>query len=133
MSQTKKLQVVTGGTSGMGLATAKALSVFGPVLIGGRNQKRLDAALAELKEAGVEAYGMPCDIADKESLNKFVEYALTLGKIDHVVNAAAVDVGGPDLIFNINILGTINVTAIYGSFSISKLYINYWIFLSTFS
>ena len=44
MSQTKKLQVVTGGTSGMGLATAKALSVFGPVLIGGRNQKRLDAA-----------------------------------------------------------------------------------------
>ena len=47
MSQTKKLQVVTGGTSGMGLATAKALSVFGPVLIGGRNQKRLDAALAE--------------------------------------------------------------------------------------
>ena len=50
----RKLQVVTGGTSGMGLATAKALSVFGPVLIGGRNQKRLDAALAELKEAGVK-------------------------------------------------------------------------------
>lgn len=111
MTQTqKKLQVVTGGTSGMGLATAKALSVFGPVLIGGRNQKRLDAALNELKAAGVEAYGMPCDIADKESLNAFVQYALTLGKIDHVVNAAAVDAGGPELIFKINILGTINVT-----------------------
>ena len=125
MSQTKNLQVVTGGTSGMGLATAKALSVFGPVLIGGRNQKRLDAALAELKEAGVEAYGMQCDIADKESLNKFVEYALTLGKIDHVVNAAAVDVGGPDLIFNINILGTINVTEAFLPYMDHSVLVNY--------
>lgn len=42
----RKLQVVTGGTSGMGLATAKALGVFGPVLVGGRNEKRLEVALA---------------------------------------------------------------------------------------
>ena len=50
MNKAKKLQVVTGGTSGMGLATAKALSVYGPVLIGGRSEKRLEGALAELKE-----------------------------------------------------------------------------------
>ena len=50
----RKLQVITGGTSGMGLATAKALSEYGPVLIGGRSEKRLAAAMAELKEAGVE-------------------------------------------------------------------------------
>ena len=50
----KRLQVITGGTSGMGLATAKALSVYGPVLIGGRSEKRLASAMAELKEAGVD-------------------------------------------------------------------------------
>ena len=47
----RKLQVITGGTSGMGLATAKALSEYGPVLIGGRSEKRLENALAELKAA----------------------------------------------------------------------------------
>ena len=34
----RKLQVVPGGTSGMGLATAVALGKFGPVLVGGRNE-----------------------------------------------------------------------------------------------
>ncbi|MBR4578545.1 MAG: hypothetical protein IKO22_02900 [Oscillospiraceae bacterium] len=53
----KRLQVVPGGTSGMGLATAVALGKFGPVLVGGRNEKRLETALQTLKEAGVEAYG----------------------------------------------------------------------------
>ena len=53
----KKLQVVLGGTSGMGLAAAKRLGEFGPVLVGGRSEKRLANALTELKDAGVEAYG----------------------------------------------------------------------------
>ena len=81
----KKLQVVTGGTSGMGLAAAKALSVYGPVLIGGRSEKRLEAAMAELKEAGVEAYGKTCDVSSPESLKAFVEYALTIAPIGNVI------------------------------------------------
>ncbi len=40
MNTEKKLQVVTGGTSGMGLSTAMALGKFGPVLIGGRSEKK---------------------------------------------------------------------------------------------
>lgn len=87
----KTVQVVTGGTSGMGLETAKLLSVYCPVLIGGRSEKRLENALAELKEAGVEAYGMTCNVSDKESLKKFSEYAASLGKIGNVVNAAGVE------------------------------------------
>ena len=66
----RKLQVITGGTSGMGLATAKALSEYGPVLIGGRSEKRLANALQELKDAGVEAYGKTCDVSSKESLDR---------------------------------------------------------------
>ena len=104
----KKLQVVTGGTSGMGLATAKALGVFGPVLIGGRNQARLDKALEELKEAGVEAYGKTCDISDRASLDEFAKYAISLAPLGNVVNAAGVDAGGADLIVGINMGGTVN-------------------------
>lgn len=104
----KKLQVITGGTSGMGLETAKALSKFGPVLIGGRSAARLENALTYLKEAGVEAYGMTCDISDPESVKAFVEYAITIAPIGNVINAAGVDFdnASPELIAKINMQGT---------------------------
>lgn len=108
MIMERKLQVVTGGTSGMGLATAKALSVYGPVLIGGRSEKRLEGAMAELKAAGVEAYGKPCDVSSPESLKEFVEYALTIAPIGNVINAAGVDYADmpKEPIIKINMLGT---------------------------
>ena len=104
----KRLQVITGGTSGMGLATAKALSVYGPVLIGGRSEKRLASAMAELKEAGVEVYGKPCDVSDKASLKAFVEYAVSIAPIGNVINAAGVDYSNmpKEPIIRINMLGT---------------------------
>ena len=68
----KKLQIVLGGTSGMGLATAIALGKQGPVLVGGRNQARLEKAVESMKEAGVEGHGKTCDISDKGSLDEFV-------------------------------------------------------------
>lgn len=104
----KKLQVVTGGTSGMGLATAKALGAFGPVLVGGRNQTRLDKALEELRKTGIEAYGKTCDISDRASLDEFAKYAASLAPLGNVVNAAGVDAGGADLIIGINMGGTVN-------------------------
>lgn len=104
----KKLQVVTGGTSGMGLATAMALGKFGPVLVGGRNQKRLDDAVTKLADAGIEAYGKTVDISDRTSLDEFAAYAASLAPLGNVVNAAGVDAGGGDLIVKVNMVGTVN-------------------------
>ena len=108
MSLERKIQVVTGGTSGMGLGTAKALSEFGPVLIGGRNPKRLDGALEELKAAGIEAYGKTCDVSDKASLQEFAEYAASIAPIGSIVNAAGVDYGAVprEALLKINMQGT---------------------------
>lgn len=103
----KKLQVVAGGTSGMGLATAIALGKFGPVLVGGRNEKRLADALAKLEEAGVEAYGKTVDIANRASLDEFAAYAASIAPLGNVLNAAGVDAGG-DLIVKVNMVGTVN-------------------------
>lgn len=110
----KKLQIVTGGTSGMGLDTARALGEFGPVFIGGRNQKRLDDALAVLKDAGVEAYGSPCDVADIESVKAFAAAAQEIAPIGNVVNAAGVDwdVSSREQMVNINMLGVVNTTEV---------------------
>ena len=108
MDHQKKLQVVTGGTSGMGLATAKALSIYGPVLVGGRSEKRLSTALEELKAAGAEAYGKACDVSSPESLKEFSEYAASIAPIGSVINAAGVDFdqATPEQIVQINMQGT---------------------------
>lgn len=108
MNNQRKIQVVAGGTSGMGLATAKALSVYGPVLVGGRSETRLATALEELKAAGAEAYGLPCDVSSPESLKTFSDYAVSIAPIGSVVNAAGVDFdkATPEQIVQINMQGT---------------------------
>lgn len=107
----RKLQVVTGGTSGMGLATAKAVSKYGPVFIGGRNEKRLADALEQLKREGVEAYGHKLDVSDIDSVREFAEEAKKIAPIGNVVHAAAVDMDMADTetITKINVIGTVNV------------------------
>ena len=121
----RKLQVVPGGTSGMGLATAVALGKFGPVLVGGRNEKRLESALKTLKEAGVEAYGKQLDISDRESMKAFAEYAANIAPIGNVVNAAAIDSGASELIWKINVQGTINVVEAFLPYLDHSCVVNY--------
>lgn len=107
-----KVQVVTGGTSGMGLATAKKLAEFGPVVICGRNEKRLEDAIAALKADGVDAHGTTCDVGNRESVRSLVGFSKSLGAIGGVVNAAGVDWGAVpnDALIQINMLGTVYVT-----------------------
>lgn len=106
-----KVQVVTGGTSGMGKATAKAIAQYGPVIIGGRNEKRLAEAVEELKAAGVDAYGAQLDVSDIESVKAFAAEATKIGPIGNVVHAAAVDMDNADTdtIIRINVIGTVNI------------------------
>lgn len=99
----------------MGLETAKALGAFGPVLIGGRNEKRLQSALEMLEACGVVAYGRPCDISDRTSVQAFADYAQSLGDIGCVVNAAGVfsDNASVDLIAQVNVEGAMNMTEVF--------------------
>ncbi|GAA3092147.1 glucose 1-dehydrogenase [Streptosporangium carneum] len=68
-----KIALITGGTSGMGLATAHRLIAEGAqVIITGRDRTRLDAALEEL---GDRAFGIPGDatsLTDLEALTATV-------------------------------------------------------------
>ena len=75
MSNGRKIQVITGGTSGMGKAAAIALGKFGPVLIGGRSEKKLAEAMEEIRAKGVEVFGKVCDVSDIGSVKAFADYA----------------------------------------------------------
>ena len=106
-----KVQIVTGGTSGMGKATAKAISKYGPVVIAGRSLERMQGALDELRADGVEVYGIACDISDIESVKNLAVEASKIGEIGNVVNAAAVamETSTPEQIARIDVQGTVNV------------------------
>ncbi|QDU69440.1 glucose 1-dehydrogenase [Engelhardtia mirabilis] len=76
-----KIALVTGGTSGIGLATAKRLIDEGAqVVITGRNQETLDAALSELGERALGVRGDVADAADRKQL--FATIGERFGRID---------------------------------------------------
>jgi NAD(P)-dependent dehydrogenase (short-subunit alcohol dehydrogenase family) len=118
MSGDKKLQGkvagITGGTSGIGLATAKLFVKEGAyVFITGRRQKELDQAV---KEIGSNVIGVQGDIANLADLDRLYEIVAAKGKIDVVFANAGVAEFAPlgkiteehfDKLFDINVKGTL--------------------------
>ena len=82
-----KSVIVTGGNSGIGLATAKMFAAEGAkVAITGRSEEKLAAAKAEI---GGDVHGKSVDMSSVEEIGTFVEeVAAKHGKIDIVVAAA---------------------------------------------
>ena len=89
--------IVTGGSRGLGLQIAEALGEQGArVLVAARKQAELDAAVAHLAGRGIDAAGMPVDLADTGAVTPFVDAALArLGRIDILVNNAGATWGAP--------------------------------------
>jgi len=85
-----RVYVVTGGTKGLGRATADALVADGArVVVSSRSQDSVDAALAVL---GDNARGVAADNADPATADAVVQLALdTWGRLD----GALISVGGP--------------------------------------
>ncbi len=81
-----QVAIVTGGGSGIGLATAKEMLRLGArVAICGRTPAKLEAAKLELPGA----LAVPCDIREPEQVEAFVKGVLAeWGRIDIVVNNA---------------------------------------------
>lgn len=107
----KPVCVITGGGSGMGLATAKILGREHQVVICGRTAGKLNQALEQLRGSGIEAHALPCDVADKESVESMAEKASQLGAVSVVINAAGIapQMNGPEKILRTNALGTVHV------------------------
>jgi 3-oxoacyl-[acyl-carrier protein] reductase len=84
--------VVTGGSRGLGFATAQALVAEGAhVIIAARDQQGLDEAVAKLGGGG-SAVGLPADLGDPSTAERIVAAAVArYGRLD----GALLSVGGP--------------------------------------
>jgi NADP-dependent 3-hydroxy acid dehydrogenase YdfG len=87
---TRRPAVVTGASSGIGAATALALSAAGfPVALGARRVDKLEDVAAQIREAGGEAVVHPLDLIDDASVEGFAKaVSEELGDIEVVVSNA---------------------------------------------
>jgi NAD(P)-dependent dehydrogenase (short-subunit alcohol dehydrogenase family) len=123
-----KVAVITGGSNGIGKATAMELAKrgIGVVLTYNRYEDRAESVVAEIEKAGGTAAAIRLDLTDRESFAAFREdiaekIAERFGrtKFDHLVNNGGA--GGPmafdemtedyfDLIMNTNFKGPVFLT-----------------------
>lgn len=87
-----KVIVITGASSGIGLATAKTLSAQGAIVsLGARRIDRLTALVEEVTANGGKALVYQTDVTKKEDLSSLVEATVkAFGKVDVIVNNAGV-------------------------------------------
>lgn len=85
-----KVVLVTGGSSGIGLAAAHAFAQAGATtIICGRDQDKLDEACQEAKAKGYEFIAYPADIADMADCDRFTQLLVrNHGGVDFLINNA---------------------------------------------
>ncbi|MEV6568972.1 SDR family oxidoreductase [Streptomyces kronopolitis] len=117
MTAEARTAVVTGASSGIGAATARALAAAGyHVVLTARRKERIEALAAELPHA--EAY--PLDVTDRDAVNTFAAWLDRFPSLDVLVNNAGgaygaepVASGDPSdwrAMYEVNVLGVLHMT-----------------------
>ena len=86
-----KVALVTGGGTGLGLATARAFGTNGAKLvIASRSAEHVEDGAATLREEEIEALPLVCDVREPDQVEAMVDTAIEhFGRVDVLVNNAA--------------------------------------------
>ncbi|MFH8570273.1 3-oxoacyl-ACP reductase FabG [Streptomyces sp. NPDC017993] len=94
--QDQRVALVTGATSGIGLAVARLLANRGhQVFLGARNAENVASTVKQLREEGLDVDGVAVDVRSNDAVTAFVQGAVDrFGTVDILVNNAGRSGGG---------------------------------------
>jgi len=93
----ERAALITGGSSGIGLAIARALGEDGyGVTVAARRPEKLEAAAEELRGAGLDVHAVPANMAEEDAVVDIMRsHAERFRRLDVLVNSAGVGIGEP--------------------------------------
>ena len=120
-----RVAVVTGGTSGIGLALVRGLAHAGADIVPlSRRAEQVDAAAREVESIGRKALRVAGDVTDRASLDRALEKTMDgFGRVDILVNCAGITKRTPTLdvsdaewasILETNLTGTLRACQVFG-------------------
>ena len=120
-----RVAVVTGGTSGIGLALVRGLAEAGADVVPfSRRKEQVDAAAAEVEQRGRRSLRVCADVSDRASLETALEKIMAaFGRADILVNCAGITKRTPTLdvtdeewasILETNLTGTLRACQVFG-------------------
>ena len=120
--------IVTGGGSGIGLATALEMARLGArIAICGRTEAKLEAAAAEIRKVSPHVLALACDIREPQQVEAMVGTVLqTFGRIDVLVNNAGGQFPAPAQQISPNGFLAVVKNNLVGTFHVTREVANQW-------
>ena len=129
MELKNKKAIITGGSRGLGKATAIAFAKLGiDVAITGRNEEKLQGTVSELKALGVNAFYEIFDVGNYEDVKVGIKNIISnLGTVDILVNNAGIAAFGPFNEMKVSVWEKIIQTNVLGMYYVTKEVLPYLI------
>jgi NAD(P)-dependent dehydrogenase (short-subunit alcohol dehydrogenase family) len=89
--------LITGGSSGIGLAIARSLGQDGyGITVSARRPDKLESAAQGLRDEGIDVLSVAANMTDEEEIKRVVrEHRERFGRLDVLVNNAGIGIGAP--------------------------------------
>ena len=124
-----KKAIITGGSRGLGKATAIAFAKLGiDIAITGRNEAKLKETVAELKALGVNAFYEVFDVGNYDEVKVGIKNIISnLGTVDILVNNAGIASFGSFTEMEVSVWENIIQTNVLGMYYVTKEVLPYLI------
>ena len=117
-----KVVVITGGSSGIGLALAQEFGLHGSkILITGRNKEQLEATVTSLRSKGIVIEGIVSDVSIEDNNKQMAREAMSkFGTIDILINNAGISMRALFEDVDLNVVKKVMDTNFYGALYATK-------------